>query len=58
MVFLLAWFLVYKFAPEASGSGIHQIMAANEMDRLQFTCAKNAKRPRRSDLPPIIKSSK
>lgn len=32
VVFFVAWFIVYKYAPEASGSGIPQIMAANEMD--------------------------
>lgn len=30
-LFLLAWYLVNRFAPEAGGSGIPQVMAANEM---------------------------
>jgi H+/Cl- antiporter ClcA len=29
--FLLAWFLVYRFAPDAGGSGIPQVMAAVEL---------------------------
>jgi H+/Cl- antiporter ClcA len=32
LMFLAAWFVVRKYAPEASGSGIPQIMAANEID--------------------------
>lgn len=32
ILFTLAWALVRRFAPEAAGSGIPQIMAANEMD--------------------------
>lgn len=30
--FVLAWWLVYKFAPEASGSGIPQVMAAIDLE--------------------------
>jgi len=30
--FLLAWWMVRRFSPEAAGSGIPQIMAANEID--------------------------
>lgn len=32
LLFLAAWWIVYRFAPEASGSGIPQIMAANEIE--------------------------
>lgn len=32
LFFLLAWWIVRRFAPEASGSGIPQIMAAHEME--------------------------
>lgn len=32
VLFVLAWWLVYKFAPEASGSGIPQVMAAIEVE--------------------------
>lgn len=32
LIFFLAWFIVYRFAPDAAGSGIPQIMAANEME--------------------------
>jgi len=32
ILFLLAWEIVRRFAPEAAGSGIPQIMAANEME--------------------------
>ena len=32
VLFLLAWFVVRRFSPEASGSGIPQIMLANELD--------------------------
>lgn len=32
LLFLIAWWIVYRFAPEASGSGIPQIMAANEIE--------------------------
>lgn len=31
-MFLLSWFLVQRFSPEAAGSGIPQIIAANEME--------------------------
>lgn len=30
--FLIAWWLVYRYAPEASGSGIPQVMAATELE--------------------------
>lgn len=32
VLFFLAWLIVRRFAPEASGSGIPQIMAANEIE--------------------------
>ncbi len=32
ILFLLSWFVVKRFAPEAAGSGIPQIMAANETE--------------------------
>ncbi|MEK6555938.1 MAG: chloride channel protein [Bdellovibrionota bacterium] len=32
LLFTLAWWLVYRFAPEASGSGIPQVMAAIELE--------------------------
>ncbi len=32
LLFTAAWWLVYRFAPEASGSGIPQVMAAIELD--------------------------
>ena len=31
--FFLAWFIVHRLAPDASGSGIPQVMAVNEMDQ-------------------------
>lgn len=38
VLFLLAWFVVWKFAPEAGGSGIPQIMAANEIEYKGNNC--------------------
>lgn len=32
LFFLFAWWLVYRFAPEAAGSGIPQVMTAIELD--------------------------
>ncbi|MBK9293936.1 MAG: chloride channel protein [Oligoflexia bacterium] len=32
ILFLLSWLIIRRFAPEASGSGIPQIMAANEIN--------------------------
>lgn len=32
LFFLAAWWVVYRYAPPASGSGIPQILAANEID--------------------------
>ncbi len=34
ILFFLAWILVYKFAPEAAGSGIPQIMAVNKAEEV------------------------
>jgi H+/Cl- antiporter ClcA len=35
MSFLFGWWIVHKFAPEAGGSGIPQVMAAHDLDHDQ-----------------------
>ena len=37
LCFLISWWIVHRFAPEAAGSGIPQVMAANELDGLNHS---------------------
>ena len=32
LFFVVAWFVIYRYSPEASGSGIPQVLVANEFD--------------------------